>query len=130
MPTYDELVIVARREDLDARAARGCAASCARSAQGHAALRADPAAGVDALLKANPDLDRDLQLDERQGDAAGLLPGRRGKPFGWQEPAEWERLRRLDVRATSCSSRPPDAARALTNEFLPGPGAGRRRARG
>ena len=64
VPTYNELIFVARREDLDAarrveaaplparhrRAARSC---CAR----------DPAVGVDALLKADPGLDAGLQTD-------------------------------------------------------------------
>ena len=55
------------------------------------------------LLQANPDLDRAPAGGERQGDAAGVLPGRHAKPFGWQDPAEWARLRRAGCATTGSS---------------------------
>ena len=107
VPTYDELVFVARRADLDqdvavegaplpagarARPRRRCRRTPRRARRADGGRpRARPRApgGVD------------------KGDAAGLLPRTPSEPFGWQDDDEWQRLRRLDVR-----QRPDQAAAA------------------
>jgi hypothetical protein len=88
--------------------------------QGHEALRQDPEAGVQPLLKANPDLERDLQLESVKATLPVFFPAA-GKPFGWMEPSEWSTYGDW-MYANKLLSRPPNAARALTDEFLPGQG--------
>jgi putative hydroxymethylpyrimidine transport system substrate-binding protein len=119
VPTYQELVIVARQQDLGKGGER-VRRFVRALGQGHAALRSDPAAGVQPLLKANPDLDPKLQLESVKATLPVFFPAA-GKPFGWMDKRRVGALRRLDVRH-KLLSRPPNAARALTRRFLPGQG--------
>ena len=108
VPTYNELIFVARREALDAAGASRLRRFISATAAGHRLLREDPAAGVDALLKADKGLDRGLQEAVDQGDAAGLLPGRRREAVGLAGAGRLGQLRALDARERACSSgRPP-----------------------
>ena len=119
VPTYQELVIVAREQDLakgDEKVRRFMRAL----GQGYGALRADPNAGVTPLLKANPDLDRDLQLQSVKATLP-VFAAPAGKPFGWMDAAEWQRYGDW-MYANKLLKRPPSAAGALTDEFLPGQG--------
>ena len=75
VPTYDELIFVARRQDLDAAGASRLRRFLSATAAGHRLLRENPQAGVDALLKADKGLDARPAGGGDQGDAAGLLPG-------------------------------------------------------
>ena len=50
-----------------------------------------------------------------------FFPEDEEKTFGWQEPAEWDAYGRW-MFENDLLKRQPDAARALTNEFLPGEG--------
>ena len=50
-----------------------------------------------------------------------FFPEDKTKPFGWQEPEEWDAYGRW-MYANKLLKRQPDAASALTNEFLPGQG--------
>ena len=61
VPTYNELVIVARRDDLDTEGGAKVRRFLRALAQGMKALKQDPATGIDPLLRANRDLDRKLQ---------------------------------------------------------------------
>ena len=54
VPTYDELVFVARRKDLDEEGASQLRRFLQRRRARATALRSDPDVGVDALLKADP----------------------------------------------------------------------------
>jgi putative hydroxymethylpyrimidine transport system substrate-binding protein len=119
VPTYQELVIVAREQDLEKGGERVRRFMRALG-QGQAALRSDPEAGVAPLLKANPDLERDLQLESVKATLPVFFPAA-GKPFGWMEPAEWNSYGEW-MYSNKLLSRPPNAARALTDEFLPGQG--------
>jgi putative hydroxymethylpyrimidine transport system substrate-binding protein len=119
VPTYDELVIVARQQDL-AKGGERVRRFMRALGQGHAALRSDAEAGVKPLLEANPDLDRDLQLESVKATLPVFFPAA-GKPFGWMEPSEWNAYGDW-MYANKLLSRPPAAARALTDEFLPGQG--------
>ena len=118
VPTYDELVFAAREGDL-ARGGGKVRRFLRAVAQGHEALARDADAGVDPLLKANPDLDRRTQLASVKATLPAFAPPR-GRPFGWQEPAEWAAYQRwmFDKRLL----RTPGTGQALTNEFLPGQG--------
>ena len=92
--------------------------------QGHAALRSDPAAGVEPLLKANPDLDRDLQLESVKATLPVFFPAA-GKPFGWMDSAEWATYG--DWMYANKLLEPPAQRGARADQRVPArPGAGRR----
>jgi hypothetical protein len=55
---------------------------------GTIALKRHPAAGVDALVKANPDLDRKLQAASVRVTLPWFAPPPH-KPYGWQDPKKW-----------------------------------------
>ena len=120
VPTYDELVIVARREDVGHRGAllRRFMQAVSR---GTKAVQNNPAAGVTALLKANPDLDEASQKAALDKTMPAFFPSEEGKPFGWQNPEEWAAYTKW-MEANDLLKRPLDPGRALTNEFLPGEG--------
>ena len=50
-----------------------------------------------------------------------FFPAQRSKPFGYMNPTEWAAYGDWMAR-NRLLRHPPDAARALTNEFLPGQG--------
>jgi putative hydroxymethylpyrimidine transport system substrate-binding protein len=119
VPTYQELVIVARQQDL-AEGGEKVRRFMRALGQGYAALRSDPNAGVAPLLKANPDLDRNLQLESVKATLP-VFAAPAGQPFGWMNPAEWQRYATWMYDNKLLETR-PNAARALTDEFLPGQG--------
>jgi putative hydroxymethylpyrimidine transport system substrate-binding protein len=121
VPTYDELILVARRKDLDENFASKLRRFLRATQLGHQRLRANPEIGVNALLKVDPGLDRGLQTAAVSATLPVFFPSNRDKPFGWQEPSEWDAYGRW-MYANKLLKRQPDAASALTNEFLPGQG--------
>jgi putative hydroxymethylpyrimidine transport system substrate-binding protein len=120
VPTYNELVIVAREQDVRSRGPllRRFMRALAR---GHQRLRADVNAGVDALVKANPDLDRKLQLAQVEATLPVFFPADKTRPFGYQDPEQWRRYAAW-MADNGLIPNPAIAQRAFTNEFLPGEG--------
>ena len=120
VPTYDELVFVARRKELDEDGASKLRRFMQATARGHRTLQKDPSVGVDALMKANPDLDRGLQEAAVKATLPAFFPPK-GKdlPWGWQDPAQWDAYGRW-MQQNGLLKQPPNAARAQTDEFLPG----------
>ncbi len=120
VPTYNELVVVARAQDVRARGPllRRFMRALTR---GHEAVRRDIATGVDALLEANPDLDRGLQRAQIRATLPVFFPADRGRPFGFQDPREWQRYAQWMTDNDLLPST-QQAQRAFTNEFLPGEG--------
>jgi putative hydroxymethylpyrimidine transport system substrate-binding protein len=120
VPTYDELVLVAREDELRhdggrvRRFLRGLTA-------GYEFSRAHPTQAVDDLVRANHDLNRKLQLASVRATMPAFFPHRQGKPFGFQDPAEWTRYGAW-MLDNELLKHPPAVARALSNEFLPGQG--------
>ena len=104
VPAYDELVFVARKEDLDEDGASRIRRFLQATARGHRALEQDPAAGVDALLEASNGLDRGLQEAAVKATLPVVLPRRRGPAVRLAGPAGVGRLRALDAGRTGCSS--------------------------
>ena len=104
VPTYDELVFVARRQDLDEDGASRIRRFLQATARGHKALEQDPKAGVDALLEAANGLDRGLQTAAVQATLPAFFPDDDKQPFGWMDEARVGRLRRVDAARTGCSS--------------------------
>ena len=121
VPAYDELVFVARKEDLDEDGASRIRRFLQATARGHRTLEKDPATGVDALMKASNGLERGLQEAVVKATLPVFFPADEDRPWGWQDPREWDAYGRW-MQANGLLKRPPVAARALTNEFLPGEG--------
>ena len=121
VPTYNELIFVARRKDLDEEFASKLRRFLRATAKGHERLRANPEVGVDALLKVDPGLERGLQTDVVSETLPVFFPEDRDQPFGWQEPSEWNAYGEW-MYDQELLKQPPKAAEALTNEFLPGEG--------
>jgi putative hydroxymethylpyrimidine transport system substrate-binding protein len=119
VPTYDELVIVAREDTVrnDGATIRRFMQALAR---GTTALAGDPGAGLDPLIRANPDLVRTTQEEQLRATMPVLEP-REGKPYGWMEPKEWDAFARWMEQEGQLRSGSV-VQRAFTNEFLPGQG--------
>jgi putative hydroxymethylpyrimidine transport system substrate-binding protein len=122
VPTYDELVIVARQADLSTKGGGAKIRRFMRAlAQGMKSLKQDPNTGIAPLLRANRDLDRRLQEASVRATMPVFFPADTAKPFGYMNPREWATYGDWMARNRLVRN-PPDAARALTNEFLPGEG--------
>ena len=120
VPTYNELVIVAREADVRSRGPilRRFMRALAR---GHQRLREDIDVGVDALVKANPDLKAGLQRAQVKATLPVFFPRDETHPFGYQNAPDWQRY----AQWMQDNDLIEDAAigqRAFTNEFLPGEG--------
>lgn len=120
VPTYNELVIVARQADLARRGSR-VRRFVQALGRGWESVRSDPRAAVRALLAANRDLDPRLQLASIRATLPVVFPGG-GRPFGWQDPAAWDRYAKW-MYANRLLRRPALPGTAFTNEFLAGQGA-------
>jgi putative hydroxymethylpyrimidine transport system substrate-binding protein len=121
VPTYNELVFAARRASLDTEESSKIRRFLAAVARGAVLVRRDPEAAADALVKANHDLDRPLQLAAIKASADVFLPEDTEKPFGYQDPNAWIAYGRWMVDRGLLKNE-PEADGALTNEFLPGEG--------
>ncbi|PTL56554.1 ABC transporter substrate-binding protein [Paraconexibacter algicola] len=124
VPTYDELVVVASEETTKDRGALVRRFFQALR-QGTEQVRADPAAGVTPLLKANPDLDRGLQEAVVRKTLPVFFPADDEDPFGYMDPSQWRAYGRwmLDRGLITKEIDPT----SLTNEFLPGAPIGNER---
>jgi putative hydroxymethylpyrimidine transport system substrate-binding protein len=119
VPTYNELVLVANEDALerDGGKIRAFIGALSRGTQD---LSKDPTGGIRGLLDANPDLDPKLQRAVVDVTMPLFLPPR-GRPFGWQDPEQWDAFAAW-MRERRLLENPPDAEAAHTNEFLPGAG--------
>jgi len=116
VPTYDELVFVARDAEEDDRIRRFLAAV----ERGVDDLRRQPDTALDGLLEANRDLDPRLQREVLDVTLPLFQPPR-GKPYGWQEPREWNDFAGW-MRDNELLENTVGASGAYTNEYLPGQG--------
>jgi putative hydroxymethylpyrimidine transport system substrate-binding protein len=123
VPTYDELVVVAREDTLRTRDGAAKVRRFMHAlAAGYGALKGDVNAGVDPLLSANKDLDRGLQVASVKATLPAFFPAG-GKPFGWQDLNAWARYAKW-MFDNNLLKRPPAVGRAVTNDYLPGQGIG------
>ena len=72
------------------------------------------------LANADPDLDRTLQLASVKATLP-VFAAPSGRPFGWMEPSAWQSYGTW-MFDNKLLDHPPNAAQALTDEFLPGQG--------
>jgi putative hydroxymethylpyrimidine transport system substrate-binding protein len=117
VPTYDELVLVAQGEALeeDSEPIRLFIAALAR---GTKEAIGDRRGATQALLQANPELDR--QLTEAQVKATlPLLAGEADRPFGFMDPEQWREFIGW-MRDNGLISSLPEPGDALSNDYLPG----------
>ena len=119
VPTYNELVLVANEDALE-RDGDKIRAFIGALSRGTRDLRADPERGIEGLLKANPDLDPELQREAVEVTLPLFFPPE-GKPFGWQEPREWDAFAAW-LDDNKLLENPPDPQAAYNNELLPGSG--------
>jgi len=123
VPTYDELVLVARRKRIeeDPESIRLFLSALAR---GTAAAIAFPNATTKALLEANSGLDPKLT----RAEVAATLPllaadegsdASDSRPFGYMASVEWARFIAW-MRDNGQISSLPATPEVLTNEYLPG----------
>jgi putative hydroxymethylpyrimidine transport system substrate-binding protein len=115
VPTYDELVIVAREADVSddperiRKFLRGLAA-------GTADLETKPG---DALLAANPDLDPKLQTASIKATLPYFKP-LSGRPYGYMDPREWAAF--TDFMHENGLLKLSEPNGTFTNELLPAAG--------
>jgi putative hydroxymethylpyrimidine transport system substrate-binding protein len=89
--------------------------------RGYQAVRADPSAGVDALVHANPTLDRKLQLASVNATLSSFFPAGANLPWGWQDQGQWTAFGRWMLREHLIKSA-QTITDASTNQLLAGQG--------
>jgi putative hydroxymethylpyrimidine transport system substrate-binding protein len=119
VPDYDELVFVANEDALD-RQGPLIRRFMSALRRGELALQHNPAKGVQALLKANRDLDPKLQTASVRATLPYFAPPE-GKPYGWQDPKKWNDFADWMQENGLIKSGGPGAS---TNRFLPGSAVG------
>ncbi|MEA2453844.1 MAG: putative hydroxymethylpyrimidine transport system substrate-binding protein [Thermoleophilaceae bacterium] len=119
VPPYDELVLVANGDAL-ARDGDKLRAFIGALSRGVRDLRANPDKAIEGLLEANPDLDPGLQRAAVKVTLP-LFVAPEGKPFGWQDPAEWDAFGAW-MQEKNLLKQPPDVRAAFDNGLLPGSG--------
>jgi putative hydroxymethylpyrimidine transport system substrate-binding protein len=120
VPTYDELVVVARKSTVvnHPDELRRFVQALGR---GYQAVRRDPQAAVSNLVKANPGLDPGFQLASVKATLPAFFPDNPNNPWGWQSANQWNAYGQwmLDQHLIS---NPNAVADASTNELLAGQG--------
>jgi len=90
--------------------------------RGTQSAKGDPAAAVTTLRAAAPRLSKRDAAATVAATLPVLFPAAR-KPFGWQEPSQWQIFADW-MKRNELLAKPVDSAQAFTNEFLPGEGLG------
>jgi putative hydroxymethylpyrimidine transport system substrate-binding protein len=119
VPTYNELVIVANEDALE-RDGDKFRAFIGALSRGTRDLRKDPERAVAALLDANRDLDPELQRESVRVTLPLFFPPE-GKPYGWQDPAQWDAFAAW-MEDMKLLENPADPRGAHDNSLLPGSG--------
>jgi putative hydroxymethylpyrimidine transport system substrate-binding protein len=118
VPTYDELVLVARRQEIeeDPEAIRLFVAALAR---GTAAAVGQPDVALKALLEANPALEPKLTRAELAATLPLLEHPGGKRPYGYMDPAQWKAFIAWMHENELISGQPPTSS-VLTDAYLPG----------
>jgi putative hydroxymethylpyrimidine transport system substrate-binding protein len=120
VPAYDELVVVVRESEI-ANQTNELRRFVQALGRGYQAVRADPAGGVDALVRANPSLDRKLQLASVTATVSSFFPANPNQPWGWQDQSRWNAFGQW-MRGEHLIKSSQTIANASTNELLAGQG--------
>jgi putative hydroxymethylpyrimidine transport system substrate-binding protein len=116
VPTYDELVLVARSATVDEHpeAIRSFIAALGR---GTAYAIAHPPEAANAVLSAGKGLDP-MQTRAEVNATLPLLAGTPGRPYGFMDPGAWGAYAAW-MAAHELISKAPAASEVLTNQLLP-----------
>jgi len=116
VPTYDELILVARRSTLeeDGQKIRLFISALKRGTE---AAVAKPKAASEAILAANPNLEPKLTEAEIAATLPLLDNTPPGKPYGWMNPEEWEAFAGW-MRDEELISTQPKPSELLSNDYL------------
>jgi putative hydroxymethylpyrimidine transport system substrate-binding protein len=123
VPDYDELVLVTTENDI-ANKTNELRRFVQAVGRGYASVRADPQAGVDALIKANPSLNPKLQLASVKATLSSFFPQdprNPNLPWGWQDGAQWTAYGQWMLREHLITN-PAAVPDASTNQLLAGQG--------
>lgn len=117
VPTYDELVLVARRQSLeeDPEKFRLFIAALER---GTAAAVAQPSAATAAVTAANKDLEPKLTAAEVKATLPLLGARVQGQPYGYMDPKAWETFIGW-MRDNGLIESLPKPSEVLSNDYLP-----------
>jgi putative hydroxymethylpyrimidine transport system substrate-binding protein len=120
VPSYDELVLVTRTGLLEQHPdiLRRFVQAVGR---GYESVRSDPAGAVANLVRLNPGLNQRLQLASVRAALPAYFPSPAGKPWGWQDPGQWNAYGRW-MMSHHLISNPSALIGASTNELLAGQG--------
>lgn len=117
VPTYDELVFVANRDELEADPDKFRLFLAALERGTEAAVE-NPGAATKAITEANPDLEPKLAAAQVEATLP-LLAGRAGEqPYGYMDPQEWEAFVAW-MRDNGLLESLPQAGELLDNGYLP-----------
>jgi putative hydroxymethylpyrimidine transport system substrate-binding protein len=116
VPTYDELVLVARRSTVDDHP-EAIRSFIAALAQGTSYASAHPQEAANAVLSAGKGLDP-MQTRAEVDATLPLLAGTVGRPYGFMDPDQWRAYAAWMAEHDLISSA-PQTSDVLTNELLP-----------
>jgi len=117
VPTYDELVLVARRQSLEADPEK-FRLFLAALARGTDAAAAQPGAATKAITEANPDLEPKLAAAEVKATLPLLAARVEGQPYGYMDPEEWATFAGW-MRDNGLIETLPQTSELLDNGYLP-----------
>jgi putative hydroxymethylpyrimidine transport system substrate-binding protein len=117
VPTYDELVLVARRQTLEEDPER-FRLFLAALERGTTAAVEQPGAATKAITEANPDLEPKLTAAEVEATLPLLGARTQGQPYGYLDPKEWETFIGW-MRDNGLIDSLPATSELLDNGYLP-----------
>jgi putative hydroxymethylpyrimidine transport system substrate-binding protein len=120
VPTYDELVVVVRENEI-ANQTGELRRFVQALGRGYQAVRANPEAGVQALVRANPTLTPRLQLASVKATLPWFFPAATSLPWGWQDQKRWNAFGEWMLHQHLIKSASAIAS-ASTNQLLAGQG--------
>jgi putative hydroxymethylpyrimidine transport system substrate-binding protein len=120
VPTYDELVVVVRENEI-ANQNGELRRFVQALGRGYQAVRANPQAGVNALVHANPSLNARLQLASVKATLPSFFPAGSSLPWGWQNQRQWNTFGEWMLHQHLIKNA-ATIANASTNQLLAGQG--------
>jgi putative hydroxymethylpyrimidine transport system substrate-binding protein len=116
VPTYDELVFVARRSTLEEQGSK-IRLFISALKRGTEAAVANPKAASEAILAANSSLEPKLTEAQIAATLPLLSNTPAGKPYGYMDPKEWEEFAGW-MRDEELIQGLPNASELLSNDYL------------
>jgi putative hydroxymethylpyrimidine transport system substrate-binding protein len=117
VPTYDELVLVAKRQSLEQNPEK-FRLFLAALARGTEAAVQQPGAATAAITEANPDLEPKLTAAEVKATLPLLGARVGGQPYGYMDPEEWSAFTAW-MRDNELIASLPEPSELLDNGYLP-----------